>query len=175
MSNAIYVALGLWWITRTRWPRVAGATWGIALASRPNFLLLVPLAFGWLRAHRGTRLATESMLLSCATMAALTIPFYLQDRVHFGPAGSADRLVDLDVVWPHAGLVVSALAGLTALALGLRRATRAELFRDAAITQAVPVVVSMAIGLAGTWYPWLAFGTYATFAQWLAFMWVAMD
>src|SRR5205814_557718 len=42
-SNAIAVVLGLWWLTRTRHRDLAAAAWGVALASRANFLLLVPI------------------------------------------------------------------------------------------------------------------------------------
>lgn len=45
-SNTIYVLLGLWWLVRTKHRDVAAITWGVALASRANFLFLVPLALG---------------------------------------------------------------------------------------------------------------------------------
>jgi hypothetical protein len=48
LSNALYVLLGLWYLVQGRHVAPAAVAWGIALASRANFLFLVPLAFGWL-------------------------------------------------------------------------------------------------------------------------------
>jgi hypothetical protein len=46
VSNAIYVALGLFWLIRKQ-RALHAIAWGIAPASRPNFLLLIPLANGY--------------------------------------------------------------------------------------------------------------------------------
>ena len=72
---------------------VAAIAWGVTLASRANFLLLVPLAFGYLRQHAGWRAAIRAMSLTCATAACLTVPFWLHDRGDFGPLEAASRLL----------------------------------------------------------------------------------
>jgi uncharacterized membrane protein len=77
------------WLTRTRRPLVAAGVWGIALASRANFIVLLPLAFGWLRARHGARAALEAMTMTSATILVLVVPFYLHDPAHFGPADAA--------------------------------------------------------------------------------------
>ena len=64
LANTLYVFVGLWWLLRTPRTKVAAVAWGVALASRANFLLLIPLAFGWLRQHRGLDVAIRAMSLT---------------------------------------------------------------------------------------------------------------
>ncbi len=169
-SNTIYVLLGLWWLTRTRRPLVAAAAWGVALASRANFLFLLPLAFGWLRQRHGTRAALGAISVTSATVLCLVVPFYLNDPAHFGPAEAANRLTGLDAVLPHAATAI--VLGMAALSIGLSfgRMETAALFRNSAIVQAVPVVGGVALGTVATGDPALAYATYGTFVLWFVLM-----
>src|SRR5438094_228976 len=103
MSNTIYVLLGLWWLVRTTHRDIAAIAWGLTLASRANFLFLVPLAFGSLRQHAGLRTALRTMAFTCATIACLTVPFYLHDRRNFGPLDAANRVLVFNALLPHLG------------------------------------------------------------------------
>src|SRR5579864_6368648 len=74
LSNTIYVLLGLWWLVRTKHRDIAAVAWGVALASRANFVFLIPLAFGWLQQHAGWRPASRAAVLTCLTIVCLTLP-----------------------------------------------------------------------------------------------------
>ncbi|HEY6357558.1 MAG TPA: hypothetical protein VIX35_04910 [Vicinamibacterales bacterium] len=169
-SNTIYVLLGLWWLTRTRRPIAAAAAWGVALASRANFLFLLPLAFGWLRQRYGTRAALGAMSVTSATVLCLAVPFYLNDPSHFGPLEAANRLTVFEAVLPHAAAAIT--LGMAALSIGLSFVPMdtAALFRNSAIVQAVPVVAGVALGARATGNFALAYATYGTFVLWFVLM-----
>ena len=167
-SNTIYVALGLWWLTRTRHSNIAGALWGVAVASRANFLLLLPLAFGWLWQHRDARSAVATTALAGSTAAALVVPFYLNDPAHFGPLEAANRLLRFDAAFPHAGIAVGSVMAGAAIVLSCIRMDRATLFTSCAIVQALPVLAGVL--LSGWSRQALAYATYGTFAAWFLFM-----
>ena len=167
-SNTIYVALGLWWLTWTRHTNIAGALWGVAVASRANFLLLLPLAFGWLWQHRGARSAVATMAFACSMVAALVVPFYLNDPAQFGPLEAANRLLRFDAVFPHAGIAVGTVMAGAAIVLSCIRMDRATLFTSCAVVQAMPVLAGVL--LSGWSRQALAYATYGTFAAWFLFM-----
>jgi hypothetical protein len=176
MSNAISVLVGLWWITRggPDYVRIlAAAFWGLTLASRPNWLMLVPLAFGWLWQHDGSRTAVRSTAIVCATAALLTVPFYLA-APDFGPLEAANRLTRFDAVVPYSGEAL--LIGMAALAcwLSLKRLNVATLFAYCAAVQAFPVLAGAALGSWQLGRPDLTYAAYGTFAAWFALMAVAL-
>ena len=57
----------------------------LLVLARANFLLLLPLAFGWLVRARGWRTATAAVALASGAAAALSLPFYLYDPAGFTP------------------------------------------------------------------------------------------
>ena len=168
VANTIYVTLGLWWLTRTAHTNLAAAAWGVAVASRANFLLLLPLACGWLWRHRGQRAAVLATAIAGGTAAALILPFSLHDPAHFTPLEAADRLLRFDVVFPYAGEGVGALAVALAILLSCLRMDRAGLFRNCALVQALPVVAGVL--LTGWGRAALAYAVYGTFAAWFVFI-----
>jgi hypothetical protein len=124
IANTIYVAVGLWFLSRTRTLALASVAWGVTLASRANFLMLLPLAYGWLVRARGWRAATGAVALAAGTAAALSLPFYLHDPAAFGPLEAADRLTRFDDVLPYSGpgiLIVMAAASCALAATGMDR------------------------------------------------------
>jgi len=167
-ANTIYVALGLWWLTRTVHTNIAGAFWGVAVASRANFLLLLPLAFGWLWQHRGWRTAVAAMAFTCGVATALVFPFYLDDPMQFGPLEAADRLLRFNAVFAYAGAAIGISMAAAAGILACRQMDRAALFRNCALVQALPVVAGVLLSGAGRLS--LAYATYGTFAAWFVFM-----
>jgi len=167
-ANTIYVALGLWWLTRTAHTNIAAATWGVALASRANFLLLLPLAFGWLWQHRGRRTALRATTIASGTVAALVLPFFVHDPAHFGPLEAADRLLRFDAVFRYAGTAVGISMAAAAAVLSCLPMDRTRLFRNCALVQALPVLAGVLLSRWGR--PALAYATYSTFAAWFVFI-----
>jgi hypothetical protein len=175
VSNTIYVLLGLWWLVRTKRRNLAAIAWGVTLASRANFLLLVPLAFGYIRQHAGLRTALRTTALTCATTACLAVPFYLHDRHHFGPLEAADRLLVFNQLLPHLGLAVVVLMAVLAVSLSFTQRNAAALFRNCALVQAVPVVagvvlISIQDRQLNLWY-----ARYGPFFAWFVLMALASD
>jgi hypothetical protein len=170
VSNTISVALGLWWLTRTAHRDLAAVLWGIALASRANFLLLVPLAFGWLRQKHGWTEAIRATALTVATVVGLTLPFYVHDPAHFGPLDAADRVLRFDALFPHAGLAMLVLTLLAAVVLAWRPMERQTLFKNCALVQAVFPVAGVLLRAGQNGNPDLAYATYGTFFVWFVFM-----
>jgi hypothetical protein len=170
VSNTVSVVLGLWWLVRTRHRDVAAIAWGVTLASRANFFFLVPLAFGYLRQHAGVRTALRATTLTCATIACLTLPFYLHDRDHFGPLDAAFRLFVFDQLLPHLGLAVIVMMVVLALTLTFMPMDAAGLFRQCALVQAVPVVAGLVITTVQDRHLNLWYARYGTFFAWFALM-----
>jgi hypothetical protein len=171
VSNTIYVLLGLWWLVRTTHHRdVAALAWGVALASRANFLFLVPLASGWLCQHCGWRAMLRATALTCTTVALLTVPLYLHDPVNFGPLEASNRLLRFDVMFPHAGMVLMAIMGVLALGLSVRKMDIKVLFRNCAIVQAFPVVAGFVLSSIQADRLDVTYTAYGTFFGWFVFM-----
>ena len=170
LSNTIYVLLGLWWLVRTEHRDVAALTWGVALASRANFLVLVPLAFGYLWQRSGLRTALRAMAISCASAACLTLPFYLRDPLNFGPLEGASRLLVFDQIVPHLGIALMALMAALAAALSFTPMNLAALFRNCALVQAFPVVAGLVLATLRDRQLNLSYARYGSFAMWFALM-----
>jgi hypothetical protein len=170
LSNTIYVVLGLWWLIRTKHRDVAAVTWGLTLASRANFLFLVPLAFAWLRQRDGSRVAVRSMALTCVTCACLSVPFYLHDPRNFGPLDGARRLLVFNELFPHLGTALIVLMGAIAFALSFTRMDAAALYRNCALVQAFPAVAGVVLFTVQYRQPDLMYARYGPFFAWFALM-----
>jgi len=120
LANGIYVAvffqlaLGLW--TSPKRPGVA-KWWvcvllGVGLASRPNFMLLIPLFGAVLWRAVGLRQAIAAVAVVGVVAAAITLPFYLHDPAGFTPLLARQKLAVIDEVMPWAS---KAMIGMTAL------------------------------------------------------------
>jgi len=174
-ANTITVLLGLWWLSRTRQRDLAAVVWGVTLASRPNFLFIVPLAFGWFRQHFGWPVAARITSIACATAALLSVPFYVHDPARFGPLEAADRLFRFDAVQPGLGAALLASIGLLSVGLSLRKMDRIALFRNCALIQAWPVAAGIgATTLAGRSID-LEYVRYGAFFAWFVLMAVACE
>jgi hypothetical protein len=169
-SNTIYVLLGLWWLVRTTHRDAAAVAWGVTLASRANFLLLVPLAFGYLRQTAGLRSALRATALTSATAACLTIPFYLHNRRNFGPLEGANRLLVFNDLLPNLGLALIVLMVVMALALSFTPMDASALFRNCALVQAFPVVAGVALTIVEDRHFDLSYARYGPFFAWFALM-----
>lgn len=170
ISNTIYVLLGLWWLVRTEHRDVAAMTWGVALASRANFLLLVPLACGYLCRRSGLRTALRAMAISCASAACLSLPFYAHDSLNFGPLEGASRLLVFNQLLPHLGIALIVLMTALAVALSFTHMNLAALFRNCALVQAFPVAAGLVLATLRDSQLNLSYARYGSFAMWFALM-----
>jgi hypothetical protein len=163
LANTIYVLLGLWWLMRTARRDLAAIAWGVALASRANFLFLVPLAAGWLYRSGGWRVALRAVALSCATVALLACPFYLRNPANFGPLEAANRLSRFDALIPHLGAALVAAMGVLAVGLSFLRTRISGVLRSCAIVQAFPVVAGTVLGSVQNGTADLGYAPYGVF------------
>jgi hypothetical protein len=175
VSNSIYVLLGLWWLVRTTHRDMAAIAWGLTLASRANFIFLVPLGFGYLRQHAGRRAAVRATALACATPACLTIPFYLHAPHDFGPIESANRLLVFDQLLPHLGVALIVMMAALAFGLSFRHMDAASLFRNCALVQAFPVVAGVVLATVQDRHLNLWYARYGPFFAWFILMAVAVE
>jgi hypothetical protein len=170
VSNTIYVALGLWWLIRTKHRDAAAVAWGVALASRANFLFLMPLAFGFLHQRVGSGEAVRATALTCLTVACLTVPFYLHDPRQFGPLDAAYRVLVFGTVVPYLGAALVVFMGALAMALSVTAMDAAALFRNCALVQAVPVVAGIVLLTIQDRHLNLWYAGYGSFFAWFALL-----
>jgi dipeptide/tripeptide permease len=175
VSNAIYVVLGLRWLVRTKHRDAAAIAWGVTLASRANFLFLVPVMCGYLRQTAGLRPALRATALTSATAACLTIPFYLYDRSNFGPIEGANRLLVFSDLLPHLGLVLMILMAVLAFVLSFTPMNALALFRNCALVQALPVVAGVVLSTVQDRHLNLWYARYGPFFAWFALMALAIE
>lgn len=165
LANPVYVLLGLWWLIRTRHRDVAAVVWGVALASRVNFLFLIPLAWGWLDHHASRRVAMRAMLITLVTFAAVSVPFYLHAPDQFGPRIGAVQLTRLNAILPQANLVLIGAMGVAAVLLARRIPDAPSLFGRCAIVQGVAPIGGLVI-TAAAGAPYLPYFAYTELAAW---------
>ena len=169
-ANAAFVLAGVWWVTRSASVVVPAVAVGIALASRANFLMLLPLLAAWWYQCRGPRVALRGTLIVGATVLALVLPFYLADPAHFGPLAAADRLTRINRWLPHGGELAGLLTMVTSVALALAPVSRSKLLARCAIVLALPILLVIAVeGAAG--YVDFAYWTYGLFALPFVVLW----
>ena len=175
VSNAIYVLLGLWWLVRTTHRDAAAIAWGLTLASRANFLFLVPLAYGYLHQRAGWRTARRALALTCGTAAGLTLPFYIYDPANFGPLEAANRLLVFNQLLPHLGVALIGLMAVLDVALSFTRMDRAALFRNCMIVQAFPVIAGLVLASARDRQVDFWYARYGSFFAWFGLMALVME
>jgi len=162
IANGIFVALGFLfalqaWLSADTpaWRRwLACGLLGIALASRPNFLLLAPLFVACVWRARGLRQGLLAGLLTGLTSVALIVPFYFHDPAGFTPLKAKQKLAVADAMVPWASkamIGITLLAGLLA-ALWLWRKRDAnpitDFFRGCALVTLTPMLGAIALA---TW------------------------
>lgn len=149
VANSLFVLLFAWWLIG--WasrPRRSGLVTlllavllGIGLASRANFVLILPLIFSSLGRRIGWRPAGLVLAGTVAALAATILPFLLYDPAGFTPLRTYGELGRFDVLVPWAGVIISLLAGLTGVALAFQDNARTSIFfRNCTIVLAIPVV-----------------------------------
>jgi len=185
LANTLYVLLAIMWLLRLAsdarvapWAKyLLAAALGVALASRANFALLVPLVFSALMWRVGLRQATQYIALAGLTFALVVVPFYLYDPAGFSPLHTASYLAQFESVLPFANVIVPAVTVLLALLLATRgsNASLTGPLRHCTLVLACPVVMTMLLASiqAGTanftfaayGLPFVLFGAMAFFPR----------
>jgi len=158
MSNGIYVLIFILLLVTVApkhevsvWKKVAAAMLlGIALSSRSNFVLLVPLVFGMLVRNSGWRNGTKYIFVTSVTFVLVTIPFWLFSPQSFSPLYiQYSKVSQFESILPLAGLVIPLAGGALALLLAYcySDGSYANLLRNGAIVLAFPVVCTMLLSL----------------------------
>ena len=125
MTNSIYVLVASLFFLRaiqqrqsSKWLLFgAAAALGLALSSRANYFLLLPVLFFVVVWLRGFWSAAKHLAVVLAILALVTLPFYLYDPAHFSPLHTTGKM-DLGGRFPHAAEVVFFSGCLLASALG---------------------------------------------------------
>ena len=145
-SNSIYVVFFIWVLVRkasdqtaAEWKRLIPAILlGVALSSRSNFLLLLPLLLSVLVQTAGWRPAIKYLAVSGVSFLLVTVPFWLYDPQGFTPLyAQGSKVRGLNEVLPFAGIIIPASALLLASILSLQNLKMdcARFFRNCAIVQ----------------------------------------
>lgn len=163
-ANATYVLVGLWWLARSRQVVLPAVAFAVAVASRANFLFLVPLAIGYVARRKGSGAALRSAVAVIITVALLILPFYWLDPTHFGPLEAADRLRRVNQWIPFGGESVALLMTLVAVAGACTRLDLVALFGYCSLVQAVPILVVSLVELLTSGTVDLEYAIYSLFA-----------
>ena len=170
-ANAISVLLGLHWLTRRPRSSLAAAFWGITLASRANFLLLLPVAFGWLRQTSGWSSASRAIVTTAGVLTILALPFFLADPQQFGPlTAPLDRVFRFDEVIANTGIILLAAAVILAVTLAIRPMTYPGLLRRCAIVLAFPAAAGTILASLQQGAISFDYLSYGLFASWFVFL-----
>lgn len=181
IANGVFVLLFSWWLLA--WTAQPGRRWavalllaallGVALASRAQFVLLLPLIFSALGQRVGWRPAAGLLAAAVVALAAVTLPFLLYDPAGFTPLGTYREIGIFDAVLPGAGVGIT--LATAAAGLGLARQDNGNLtvfFRNCTSVLALPVVcgvVLMSIGLGRLDFSFAGFGVMVMFFGTAAF------
>lgn len=126
--NALYVsiafaaALTAYEEEMPSWLQTAAAVLlGIAICSRPIYVVAFPLLLAYLLQHRGPVPAWRALLVSGLTAAVLSFPVYLYHPAHFAPLHIRHKLDFIPasyhavIVLPTLGILVSCIGFFTRL------------------------------------------------------------
>ena len=112
MTNSIYVILSALFLLHAiqkrysqKWSLGASAVLGLALSSRANYLLVLPILFFAVLRLRDFRFAVKHFIVVLAVLALVTMPFYLYDPMHFSPLHTKGKL-DFNGHFPHAAEII---------------------------------------------------------------------
>jgi hypothetical protein len=174
IANSLYVLLAVLWMMwavsqpdSPSWKRVVPAVFlGIALASRANFLMLLPLVFSAMVKTVSWKTAIKYAAITGATILILTVPFYLYDPQAFSPLYAAGKLGQFEPVLPFAGVLIPLATGVIALLLAFLLPACGKLdtlLRNCAIVLAFPVLCGVILLSMRVGRPLFAFASYGTF------------
>jgi hypothetical protein len=153
LASGIYVPVavlfaieppGLRWWNRHWWIRCA--LLGLAVSSRINYLLLIPVILAAIARQRGWRRAIESGAVIAATMIVVIGPFWLYDPAAFWRACIEQQNAAAAQLLPSAQLLVPLLSAAFALAAAIPPgSSRSNLLLRCVAIQAFPVLLLVAV------------------------------
>jgi hypothetical protein len=163
--NGTYVALAAAWALTAveRHSLAAAAFFGVALSSRANFALVLPLVGRHIVAAHGWRRGALLVLTTCGVALGITLPFYLADPAGFSPLHTIGKLAFV----PHGAVVLPACAFLLAVGLSCRTSDRSAytLLRDCALVQGFVLVTAEVLWIVRGGQPPFAFTGYGQLAM----------
>jgi len=182
LANGLYVIISLWLITRmvpdensALWKKLLAAIFfGMALSSRGNYIVLLPLVFSMLVQNTDWRTGILYTAITCSTFCVITLPFYIYDQEGFSPLHVRGFFENFDSIIPQVKVVFPIMMGLTSVILAFQRMDKSQtmLLRNCAIVQGSPIV--LAIVLSSVESGELTFGFVAYGASSLFFSAIAM-
>ena len=118
--NAMYVAVAVALVLATHkidvplWRQIAAEVFlGLAVDSRPVYVIVFPLLLAYLWQHRERSTAIRALLVAGSVAALLSVPFYLHDPASFAPLHIRHKLdfipakYHAEVIFPALGLLAS--------------------------------------------------------------------
>lgn len=159
IANGIFVAL-FFLLAMNSWKISEAASWqrwlacvlvGISLASRANFLLLMPLFVAAIWRLGGLKNAVVAGVIAGLTAISITLPFYLHDPAAFAPLGTSSKLKYWDQVLPWASksiiamTILASLLGSLWLLASKNQTTTRNFFRCCTIVTLTPMIAAILI------------------------------
>lgn len=166
-------------VNRGRTPAVSALGLGLALTTRANFVLVLPVVLMFVVRRLGTRAAVRTAALTLGVMAALVLPFFLHDPATFLRATAVEQnwVARSIRVLPAAWAVFPLMGAVAAVALAA--AAGGDEYRcltACAATQAVPVLLAFLLGSIDAGHIHLDFTRYGMhlffFALTAAWIWL---
>lgn len=125
------------------WQKITWAIFlGIALSSRWNFILLLPLIFSLLLQKSNLKTAIKYTAISLSAFFSISLPFYLYDPNNFTPlTNSFNKINIFGQILPHSGLFIVLSSGLFSVLFSLQAMdkSRSVFLRNCALVQVFPV------------------------------------
>lgn len=151
LANSIYILLFVMWLISAVsksdlspiWKVLLAILLGVGLASRANFIFILPLVFSVLVYRTGWKTAIKYIAITCLTLGLMTLPFYFYDPENFSPLYTTRKLGQFQAVLPFSGIILPLITALIAVALSLYSTNRnMNIFlRNSTIVLAFPVLI----------------------------------
>jgi hypothetical protein len=139
LINALYVAIAMDLVVvavdhERKWYRYAAAIFlSVAISSRPNYLVAVPVLAGTVLQSRGWRRMVEFLVLVALGCVALNGPLYYHGLAQLPILQVANKMSDIPPSF-HADIVLPAIGALIGLCSFFIRMDRARMFGLTALT-----------------------------------------
>lgn len=157
IANGIFVCLFALYALIT-WSDAEAPNWkkwtscillGVGLASRANFILLIPLFGAVLWRNSSPSKATVAATIVALSTVAVCLPFYLHNPAGFTPLGSSHKLAIVDGVLPWASKAMIGMTVLMTAAGAIRLMVRknsnpiASFFRWCTVVTVTPMICAV--------------------------------
>jgi hypothetical protein len=133
------------------WKKVFTAIFfGVALSSRANYFVLLPLVFSMLVQNAGWRTAILYSTITCIALGVVTLPFYLYNPEGFSPLHVRGFFENFDSVIPQIKIVFPLAMGAVAVIFAFQRMDEGQttLLRNCAIVQGLPILLAVVLSSA---------------------------